>query len=174
MKNVYEKYQGKSIEDTGSTVSKDFKQFCSYFKRRLKVNAEERGMELVNFSQGHYDFSGMLKKGDKYAYFSYNLQRDYWSSVTKPIDFNKSGCSEGFLLRKAAHDKDYKGGLNNFCSLDKFMDLAEELTTYPVKEFISTKEPKTLQGLLAGAKDQKESMKTDHEKPVSKDKGQEL
>lgn len=36
------------------------------------------------------------------------------------------------------------------------------------------KEPKTLQGLLAGAKEQKESMKTNHEKPTSKSKGQEL
>lgn len=43
------------------------------------------------------------------------------------------------------------------------------------KENDMTKEqPKTLQGLLAGAKEQKESMKTDHEKPTSKSKGQEL
>lgn len=37
MQKIYKKYQGVAIEDDLAYVSKEFKQFASYFKRRVKL-----------------------------------------------------------------------------------------------------------------------------------------
>lgn len=73
MQKIYKKYQGVAIEDDLAYVSKEFKQFASYFKRRLKMNLEDRGINLVEFHVGHYDLGGFAEKDGKYVYFSYSF-----------------------------------------------------------------------------------------------------
>lgn len=58
MQKLYEKYNGRLIEDTGSYKSRDFVNFANYAKRRMSAAAKEKDIELVNFSIGHYDISG--------------------------------------------------------------------------------------------------------------------
>ena len=89
MQKIYKKYQGVAIEDDLAYVSKEFKQFASYFKRRLKMNLEDRGMDLVEFHVGHYDFGGFAEKDGKYVYFSYSCPR-----YGTPINFEKTDCME--------------------------------------------------------------------------------
>ena len=67
MQKIYKKYQGVAIEDDLAYVSKEFKQFASYFKRRLKMNLEDRGINLVEFHVGHYDFGGFAEKDGIYV-----------------------------------------------------------------------------------------------------------
>lgn len=122
MQKIYKKYQGVAIEDDLAYVSKEFKQFASYFKRRLKMNLEDRGMNLVEFHVGHYDFGGFAEKDGKYVYFSYNCPR-----YGTPINFEKTDCMEGFLYRTAKSEKDYTGGRNHFTNLLQLVPEIERL-----------------------------------------------
>lgn len=122
MQKIYKKYQGVAIEDDLAYVSKEFKQFAFYFKKRLKVNLEDRGMDLVEFHAGHYDFDGFVEKDGKYVYFYYNCPR-----YGARIDFEKSGCLEGFLYRTAKNEKDFRGGMNHFTDLLHLVPDMEQL-----------------------------------------------
>ena len=86
MQKLYGKYQGRLLEDAGSYNSRDFINFANYAKRRMKAAAEEKGIYLIRFSTGHYEFSGCFQSEatGKYAYFSYSPQR------REPIDLEKS------------------------------------------------------------------------------------
>ena len=56
----------------------------------------------------YYDFTGMIKHGDKYIYYSIPDVRtvDEWF--------------ECILIRTAKHDTDWTGGSNHYTSLDDF------------------------------------------------------
>lgn len=122
METIIKKYQNKTVEDWGSMMSYEARKFALDFQRRLKHNAKNRNMEVVNFNINHYDFSGFLKRGDKYVYFSYDIPRH-----EEPINLYSRSCRSGFLIRTAKHPKDYKGGYNNFCNLIQFFDSVEYL-----------------------------------------------
>ncbi|MEE0930533.1 MAG: hypothetical protein UIM53_05990 [Acutalibacteraceae bacterium] len=118
MNNIFKQYNNRVLNDDGAYMSEDAKKFAKDFKRRLTFNAKKRGMEVANFSIGHYYISGFLKKNDKYVYFNYNIPRYY-----EEINF----FDRNFLIRTAADEKDYHGGYNNFTNLMNFMDTAEKL-----------------------------------------------
>lgn len=122
MNAIFNAYQNKTLADDGAYMSADAKKFARDFKRRLTLNAKKRDMEVVNFSVNHYDFSGFIRKDGKYVYFSYDIPR--WG---EPINFYASGCTNGFLVRTAEHEKDYRGGNNNFTNLMHLLDKIEEL-----------------------------------------------
>lgn len=122
MKKLYQKYQGREIEDAGSCVSDDFYRLANQIKRAFTNAAKENGIELVKFAKGHYYIFGFFKKDEKYVYFSWNAPR--WSSR---INFNATDAMSGFMLRTAKHDKDYTGGFNNFTNLFGFMDTLNKL-----------------------------------------------
>lgn len=79
-------------------------------------------MDVVGFIKGRYYISGFIRKDGKYAYFSYSVPRYGY-----PIDFNKTDACEGFLLRTAENEHDFRGGHNNFTNLSCFMDMLERL-----------------------------------------------
>lgn len=122
MLEIIRKYNNKGVEDWGSVMSTEAKKFCSDFKRRLNMNCRKRGWELVKFSPNHYDFSGFIKKDDRYVYFNYNIPRG-----GNPMNLLSRSYHSGLLVRTAEHDKDYRGGYNNFCSLENFLDSVEYL-----------------------------------------------
>ena len=86
------------------------------------MNLEDRGMNLVEFHVGHYDFGGFVEKDGKYVYFSYNCPR-----YRTPINFEKTDCMEGFLYRTAKSEKDYTGGRNHFTNLLQLVPEIERL-----------------------------------------------
>ena len=125
MQKLYGKYQGHLLEDAGSYNSRDFINFANYAKRRMKAAAEEKGIDLIRFSTGHYEFSGCFQSEatGKYVYFSYSPQR------REPIDLEICNCFGGFLLRTAEGPKDFKGGRNHFTNLKGFLPLLEQLVS---------------------------------------------
>ena len=125
MQKLYGKYQGRLLEDAVSYNSRDFINFANYVKRRMKAATKEKDIKLVNFSIGHYDISGFFRSNQtgKYAYFSFSDCR------YRPLDFDKSDCMRGFLLRTADRPKDYRGGQNHFVNLKGFIPLLEKLVS---------------------------------------------
>lgn len=125
MQKLYGKYQGRLLEDAISYNSRDFMNFANYVKRRMKAATKEKDIKLVNFSIGHYDISGFFRSNQtgKYAYFSFSDCR------YRPLDFDKSDCMRGFLLRTADGPKDYRGGQNHFVNLKGFIPLLEKLVS---------------------------------------------
>lgn len=92
----------------------EFKAFFNGFKKALKDDVTNSGMELVNISKGHFYISGFLKKGEKYVYFSVRDVR---------------GCdwSRKVLYRTAQSTKDYTGGQNRYCGFGDLVKSCERL-----------------------------------------------
>ena len=111
IKSFVKKWNGQSVQDDGGVVSQQFKMF-----------AKELGAELVSFSAGHYDVSGFIEKGGKYAYFRFSVPRG-----ERPMDLCEGGFMGNVLVRTAAGPKDYTGGWNNFCSMAEIKELMERL-----------------------------------------------
>lgn len=122
MNNIYKKYQGKCVCDAGAYMSDEAKQLATYMKRRIRATAKTEGMELVDCYIGHYDISGFIKKDEKFVYFNWDIPRG-----NGIINFNRSDAFAGFLIRTAQHEKDYKGGQNNFSSLQNFFPTVKRL-----------------------------------------------
>lgn len=108
MNKFIKTWNGKTIEDCGCVCSDEFKSFTRQFKNALKRTFPD--CEIIGFKPNHYDFSGFLKKGNKYIYISYNEPRE------QILDMARSDCANGILYRTAKNEKDYRGGANNFCS----------------------------------------------------------
>ena len=105
-------WNNKSVEDAGSTMSKEANSFVKAFKNMLSRELESDGIEIINFEPNHYDCSGFLKKDNNYIYISYSIPRGGYR-----IDFNACNAQDGVLYRTAESDRDYRGGFNNFSSL---------------------------------------------------------
>lgn len=108
------KYNGKVLEDAGAYKSAEFVQFARDMKSTIREICKEVGAELVKFSVGHYDVSGFAVKDGKYVYFRYSEPRHL------SIDLSRADPMNGILIRTAEHEKDYRGGMNNFCNIYTF------------------------------------------------------
>lgn len=109
-------YDGKHMEDWGTTMSTESKEFFKAFKAYLKKNLPN--CELTGFRPNHYDTSGFVTRPDgKIVYVSYSLDRLPDGSCV--ADFDASSCKNGVLYRTAESTKDYRGGMNHFTSLNK-------------------------------------------------------
>lgn len=64
----------------------------------------------VETSIGHFDVYGFISKNDKYCYFSIGdlrFDRDWYDHI---------------LYRTAENNRDYRGGMNKFCSFDNIIE----------------------------------------------------
>ena len=119
---LYKKYQNAILEDWGAYCSDDYKKYAAYVKKQFKASAESRGFTLKRFSVNHYDFSGFFEKNGKFIYFSSNQQR-----YEQPLDLTTTGAMNGILYRTAEHDRDFRGGSNNFTSIVDLLDDVERM-----------------------------------------------
>lgn len=122
-KDFIRTWDGRQLEDWGSVVSKEFKQFQGAMKREVKRLAEEQGATLVDWHNGHYDMTGVLEKNGLYVYFQYsNIDR------TKVVLTKKNsgwlGCT---LMRTMKHAKDWTGGPNNNVEFEQFPETMARL-----------------------------------------------
>ena len=113
-KTFFKKYQGRELEDWGSSISDEFRQFAKDFKSVVATAAKEHGMEIKGFRVGHYDVSGFLHKNGKYVYFSYSEMR------YMPMDLTRKDPLSGILYRTAESEKDFRGGMNCFTNIECF------------------------------------------------------
>lgn len=119
MNKFIKAWNGTKIDDWGCTCSDEFKSFTRQFKNALKRTFPD--YEIIGFKPNHYDFSGFLKKDDKYVYISYSEPRE------QTLDMSNSDCLNGILYRTAQHEKDYTGGHNHFCSFFELKDSVNEM-----------------------------------------------
>lgn len=124
MAKFIKEYNGVTFEECYSVTGDDFKSFCRRLKNALKKEGSLLGFEdVIGCKPNHYDTSGYLKKGDKYVYFSLSVER-----YDKPTLFvSNSKPVHEVLYRTAESEKDYRGGHNNYCTLDKFVECANNL-----------------------------------------------
>lgn len=122
-KDFIKTWDGRRLEDWGSTVSKEFKSFQQAMKREVKRLAEDKGAVLVDWHNGHYDMTGVLERDGLFVYFHYsNLDRT--KVVLTPKNSGWLGCS---LMRTMKHAKDWTGGTNNNVEFSQFTETMERL-----------------------------------------------
>ena len=117
------KWDGKTLQDDGFYVSKEFHSFQVAFFNAMRKIAKTLDAELVKPSYGHYDMSGFIKKGDKYVYFNYEVV----GYRTKVMLTNKGFYHTPMYVRTAKNDRDYTGGYNNNCYFVDCEEIMERL-----------------------------------------------
>ena len=90
----------------------EFERAC---KRDLKKQCVKLGFNIHSFNSNHFEWSAVLEKGDRFIYVSISDVR-YWNNWYDDV-----------LVRTMAHDKDWHGGNNTYCSFDKIAEQAEYL-----------------------------------------------
>ena len=122
------KYNGKTLQDDGCYVSKEFHSFQVSFINAMKKIATSVGGEVVNAHKGHYDVSGFIKRGDKFVYFNYSnaIGIGGRTHIILKNDIDR-GYHRPLLIRGARHERDYSGFTNNFASFDRCEILIDRL-----------------------------------------------
>ena len=117
VKNI-EKWLGFQFS-SGPYVGDDYKSFQRDAKACLKKMCTENGLLLHSFSGNHYEFSAVLQNESthRYVYLSISDVR-YWQDEW----YLK------VLIRTMAHDKDWTGGGNHFCTWDEIPKTAKWLS----------------------------------------------
>ena len=117
---TFKKWNGKSFEDWGAYMSDSAKAFYRAFKGYLKRAFPDA--EVVGFKPNHYDASGFLVFPEGTVYVSHSMDR-----YRLRVDFDETGAMNGVLYRTARDTKDFRGGHNNFCSINELKESVEEL-----------------------------------------------
>lgn len=123
--NFIKKWDGKVLEDWGSSVSKEFSTFQNAMKREVNRIAKEIGAELVSFHKGHYDCSWFVKRNGHYVYGSYSVLGV--RSMVCLTEETQQGSFLSVYCRTAEHEKDYRGGCNNNCYFEDVQDVMDRL-----------------------------------------------
>ena len=117
IKAFIKKWNGRTLQDDGCYVSKEYHSFQVAFMNAMRKIANSVGGELVSPSYGHYDMSGFIKRGLNYVYFSYDTSLCE-GGRTKVILKGKGGWHSPLLLRTAKDARDFRGGCNNYESFE--------------------------------------------------------
>lgn len=92
---------------SGPYTGEDYKKFQTKYINYLRSMCKEYGWELVNIGRNHYCFSAFIKNQEnKYVYIS----------ISDIRHFNKDWFYH-ILYRSAEHEKDYRGGCNQYSDL---------------------------------------------------------
>lgn len=94
---------------TGCYTGEDYKSFQTKYINYLKSMCTENNWQLINVGKNHYCFSAFIKGGieNKYVYISISDVRYFANEWYNHI-----------LVRTAKNEVDYKGGFNNFVTLE--------------------------------------------------------
>lgn len=107
--NELQKYLNYEFS-TGCYTGNDYKTFQTKYINYLKDICASNNWKLVNIGKNHYCFSAFIKGGteNKYVYISISDVRYFQDDWYKHI-----------LVRTAKNETDYKGGFNNYTTLDR-------------------------------------------------------
>lgn len=114
--NLKKKYNGKRLDDNGSSVSREYDLYQNAFIRTMKAIAKDINAEVVKTTKGHYFESVFIERNGKYAYIHY-----------EGIDRTKIDFDENLYCRSAESDKDYVGGYNYFTPLEKLPKVINDI-----------------------------------------------
>ena len=107
---------------TGYYTGDDYKSFQTKYLNYLKTLCRENHWQLVNVGKNHYCFSAFIKSAEnKCVYISISDVRYFTNEWFNHI-----------LVRTAKSEVDYRGGFNNYTSLDRLeVKIAELLDDIP-------------------------------------------
>lgn len=120
--NELQKYLNYEFS-TGCYTGNDYKSFQTKYINYLKDMCASNNWKLINIGKNHYCFSAFIKGGteNKYVYISISDVRYFRNEWYKHI-----------LIRTAENEVDYKGGFNNYTTLDRLEGkVAEMLSELP-------------------------------------------
>lgn len=102
---------------TGIYTGSDYITFQTKYLNFLKRMCKNNGWKLVNVNKNHYCFSAFIKsKTNKCVYLSISDVRYFDNDWYKNI-----------LVRTAKNEVDYKGGFNNYTTLDNLENKIAQL-----------------------------------------------
>ncbi len=112
------KWQSAILTDAGSTVSKQYRSFQTALIKEISRLAASIGAKMISYSKGHYYTSCFIERNGQFVYINHSsgLSR-IASGVRIELD--------SILIRTATDEKDFTGGINNYCDingLQSFMD----------------------------------------------------
>ena len=114
--NELKKYLGYKFS-TGSYTGDDYKSFQTKYINYLKAMCKENHRQLVNVCRNHYCFSAFVKSHEnKCVYISVPDVRYFTNEWYSHI-----------LIRTVKDEQDYRGGFNNYTTLEKLSAKAAEL-----------------------------------------------
>lgn len=126
LKDSLEKHQGvDTVErwvgyefESSSGTTEEFLAFVKDFKKYIKANLPTNA-ELINFSKGHFEAYGFIKRNKNFVYFSISDVRHFRDSWYNNI-----------LIRTAKGEKDFTGGSNSQTSLKDFKKNVDYLLNF--------------------------------------------
>lgn len=102
---------------TGVYTGEDYKSFQTKYINYLKAMCRENHWQLVNVGKNHYCFSAFIKSSqNKYVYISISDVRYFSNEWYRHI-----------LIRTAKNEVDYRGGFNNYTTLENLCAKTAEL-----------------------------------------------
>ena len=102
---------------SGCYTGEDYKSFQTKYINYLKAMCKENHWELVNVSKNHYCFSAFIKSSEnKCVYLSISDVRYFSNEWYSHI-----------LVRTAKNEVDYRGGFNNYTTLEKLYNTVAKL-----------------------------------------------
>ncbi len=90
----------------GSDLGEDFKAFFRKEKKRLSAILKDKGCTNIELDYGFYYFSGFFTAPSGQVYY-------LSCSDVRHFGYDK------LLIRTAKHYKDFTGGSNQYCGVDK-------------------------------------------------------
>jgi len=127
IKAFIKKWNGRTLQDDGCYVSKEFHSFQVAFMNTMRKVANSLDAELVNHSYGHYDMSGFIKRGDRYVYFSYDNGCGHGGRTHVVLKDQMTTWTCPLLIRTAADSKDFRGGGNHYTSFERCQEMINDL-----------------------------------------------
>lgn len=118
--DFYTKWQNAILADAGSYVSKEYRSFQTALVREISKYATSIGAKVVSNSKGHYDTSCFIGRNGKFVYVSH-------SSTLARMDSGVRIGLDSFLIRTAKDAKDYRGGYNQYCSMENLQSMIDDL-----------------------------------------------
>lgn len=110
---------------SGCYTGEDYKSFQTKYINFLRTMCRENNWQLVNVLRNHYCFSAFVKSAqNKCVYLSISDVRYFSNDWYRHI-----------LVRTAKNEVDYRGGFNNYTTLEKLdCKIAELLEDLPFFE----------------------------------------
>ena len=102
---------------TGCETGEDYKSFQRKYIKYLRTLCNANDWQLVNVGRNHYEFSAFIK----------NAENNHIYISISDVRFWKNEWYNRILIRTAAHEKDYRGGMNSYTSLPNLTQAAERL-----------------------------------------------
>lgn len=104
---------------TGVEIGNDYKEFQKDARADLRKMLKDAGMQLLTFNGSHYQFSAVAKnpENERHVYISI-IDVRYWQDK----------WVNTVLCRAMNHDRDWSGGVNQYCPWNQVGEKAKEIS----------------------------------------------